>query len=68
LPEFKISLLNYSGNVAARVDVIYEDSEAAMAYTSATPYTHCVPVEMWEGTTWVGLVAPGRPSEREARP
>jgi hypothetical protein len=61
-------LLNNSGHVAARSDVIYQDIEVAWAHASATAYTHYVPVDVWEGTTCVGLVAPGRRPERAARP
>jgi len=66
LPEFKIYLLNNSGRVTARSDVVYDNIEAAMTHASETAHTHYVPVKVWQGANCVGRVAPGEPQEREA--
>jgi hypothetical protein len=67
LPEFKLYLVNNSGHVTARSDVIYDDIEAAMAHASETACTHYVPAEVWQRPTCVGHVAAGEPQEREER-
>jgi hypothetical protein len=57
MPEFKIYLLNDSGRVTARSDVIYDDIEAAMAHASTSAVTNNVAVEVWEGAACVGRIA-----------
>jgi hypothetical protein len=56
VPEFKICLLNDSGHVTARPDVIYDDIEAALAHASASASEHAVTVEVWEGAACVDWV------------
>jgi len=57
VPEFKIYLLNDSGHVTARADVIYDDIEAALAHAAAAASKNIVAVEVWEGAACVGRIA-----------
>jgi hypothetical protein len=57
VPEFKIYLLNDSGHVTARADVIYDDIEAALAHAASSASENIAAVEVWEGAACVGRVA-----------
>ena len=68
MPEFKIYLINHSGHVTARSDVIYDDIEAAMAHAANSALDNISAVEVWDGAACVGRVACPLPDEYEARP
>jgi hypothetical protein len=56
-------MLNDSGHVTARSDVIYDDIEAVLAHAAASASTNAVAVEVWEGAACVGRVA--SPQQRD---